>query len=108
MNAKLGDNYIVAEATQSVSYSFDNLFHWIACFIYLKAALVMPNLFDKNFYTDNAQLVANYRKTQSYLNILNYVNLGIILICMISALILILAEGQSTSIYFWSQLLLQL
>lgn len=53
-NKKTCGNIEEATVAQSISYSFDNLFHWIACFIYLKAAIVMPYLFDKNFYTDNA------------------------------------------------------
>lgn len=108
MNAKLGDNYIVAEATQSVSYSFDNLFHWIACFIYLKAALVLPYLFDKNFYTDNAQLVSNYTKTQLWLRLLNYFNLAIIIFGFISVLPIIFALDIDIGIYTASQVLLQL
>ena len=108
MNAKYGDNYIVAEATQSVSYSFDNLFHWIACFIYLKAALVLPYLFDKNFYTDNAQLVANYTKTQLWLRLLNYFNLAIIIFGFISVLPIIFALDIDIGIYTASQVLLQL
>ena len=94
--------------TQSVSYSFDNLFHWIACFIYLKAALVLPYLFDKNFYTDNAQLVANYRKTQLWLRLLNYFNLAIIIFGFISVLPIIFALDIDIGIYTASQVLLQL
>ena len=93
-------------ATQSVSYSFDNLFHWIACFIYLKAALVLPFLFDKNFYTDNASLITNYRVTQSWLRKLNYINIGIIIFGFVSILPLIIAPGINTGIYAISQLLL--
>jgi hypothetical protein len=94
--------------TQSVSYSFDNLFHWIACFIYLKAALVLPYLFDKNFYTDNAQLVSNYRKTQLWLRLLNYFNLAIIIFGFISVLPIIFALDIDIGIYTASQVLLQL
>jgi hypothetical protein len=94
--------------TQSVSYSFDNLFHWIACFIYLKAALVLPYLFDKNFYTDNAQLVTNYRKTQLWLRLLNYFNLAIIIFGFISVLPIIFALDIDIGIYTVSQVLLQL
>ena len=102
----MGDNETIAAATQSISYSFDNLFHWIACFIYIKAAVVLPYLFDKNFYIDNFQIVKDYRKTQSWLRIVNWMNIGIILICMISASILTIARNETSSIYFWSQLLL--
>lgn len=79
-------NETVSTITQSVSYSFDNLFHWIACFIYLKAALVLPYLFDKNFYSDNAEILKNYNTTQTKLKWLNWLNNSVIALGFIAVI----------------------
>jgi hypothetical protein len=79
-------NETVSTITQSVSYSFDNLFHWIACFIYLKAALVLPYLFDKNFYSDNAEILKNYNTTQTKLKWVNWLNNSVIALGFIAVI----------------------
>lgn len=79
-------NVAVSTITQSVSYSFDNLFHWIACFIYLKAALVLPYLFDKNFYSDNAEILKNYNTTQTKLKWVNWLNNSVIALGFIAVI----------------------
>ena len=56
INNYTGTDSVVSTTSQSISYSFDNLFHWISCFIYLKAALVLPYLFDNKFYSDNEDI----------------------------------------------------
>lgn len=63
INENVAANYsaTVATISQSIAYSFDNLFHWIACFIYLKAAYTMPYLFNKNFYTQNEEILRDYQ-----------------------------------------------
>lgn len=83
-----GKNSIQIEAVaQTISYSFDNWFHWITCFIYLKAAYVLPYLFDVNLYTDNEDVANQYRLTNLRLKYLNWLNTGIVMLGFFGAIL---------------------
>jgi hypothetical protein len=87
-----------------VSNSFDSVFHWAACFIYLKASFVLPYLFDKSFYTTNFKLI-KYRKTQQRLKWLNIVNYLVIFLGFIVIVPIIIFNDKlklSSTIYFVS------
>ena len=102
------DNQVVDEISQSLSYSFDNLFHWIACFIYLKAALVLPYLFNKNFYTDNEEIMQQYNQTNKRLKYLNWVNNALISLGFIEVIPTLVAPNKGAMFYLVSSIALEL
>lgn len=40
--------------SQNMTFSLDSLYHWIICSVYLKAAYVMPYLFNSKLYKNDA------------------------------------------------------
>jgi hypothetical protein len=64
--------------SQNLSFSFDSLFHWITCSVYLKAAYVMPYLFNLKMYTNNEALQKQYRQTLQRLDWLSNVNIAVL------------------------------
>ena len=107
-SANKNNNLVISTITQSVSYSFDNLFHWVSAFVYLKAALVLPYLLDKHFYTENEAILVNYNSTQRYLKWLDWGNNSVIAVGFLSVLPMIWTKDLDAQFYTWTSVLLQL
>lgn len=65
---------------ENLAFGFDCLFHWTICHVYLKAALVLPYLFNRKLYSDNLTIHEQYCKTQKRVKWLNYTAIGAVLI----------------------------
>lgn len=72
-----------------MSFSFDSLFHWIICSIYLKAAYVMPYLFNLKLYTNNEALQKQYKQTLQRLDWLSNVNIAVLVFACACVLLML-------------------